>query len=78
MTAHHQFDRLPTDWCEPYAGIIAKLRDAQVADGRCEYEDQLASVEDAIEQLDKLRLSLEVALFEPHLRAANYKMGGGK
>jgi hypothetical protein len=78
MTAHHQFDRPATDWCEPYAGIIAKLREAQVADGRCEYEDQLASVEDAIEQLDKLRLILEVALFEPHLRAADYRMGGAE
>jgi hypothetical protein len=75
MTAHHRHP--PTDvWTAPYASIVAALRDAQIADGRCEFEDQLSAVEDALAQLVVLRNEVSGAIETAHLRPANYSLGG--
>lgn len=79
MTAHHRhpLDRLradPPEWFEPYTSIIATLRQAQIADGRRDYEGQIEAVASAIEQLDRLQTSLEIAVNDAEATAfdSNY------
>lgn len=53
-----------TAFCKPWSEIVATIHQAQIADGQRDYEGQLAAIEDAIEHLDKLRTSTEIAMFD--------------
>jgi hypothetical protein len=67
-----------TDFVAPYAGIVATLHRAQIADTQRDYDGQLEEIEAAIDALDKLRMELELTIAEPHMRAAEYFMGAEK
>jgi hypothetical protein len=67
-----------TAFVAPYAGIVATLHRAQIADAQRDYDGQLEEIEAAIDALDKLRLELEMTISEPHMRTAEYFMGAEK